>query len=53
MPPLRQPMIADRHLRGLSGRTQAISVRAVRQRAEHDPTSPEHRTAAVLPLPAA
>ena len=35
MTPLRQRMIADLQLRGLSERTQEMYVRAVRQLAEH------------------
>jgi len=44
MTPLRQRMIDDLQLRGLSARTQESSVRAVRQLAEHDHKSPEHMT---------
>jgi integrase/recombinase XerD len=46
MPPRRQRMITALQLRGLSERTQEMDVRAVRQRAEHDPTSPERMTEA-------
>ena len=35
MTPLRQRMIADLQLRGLSERTQEMYVRAVRQLADH------------------
>jgi len=41
MTPLRQQMIEDRQLRGLSARTQEMYVRAIRQLAEHDPKSPD------------
>jgi len=44
MTPLRQRMIEDLQLRGLSERTQEMYVRAVRQLAEHDHTSPERIT---------
>jgi hypothetical protein len=44
MTPLRQRMIEDLQLRGLSARTQERSVRAVRPLAEHDPTSPARST---------
>ena len=44
MTPLRQRMIEDLQLRGLSERTQEMDVRAVRQLAEHDHTSPERIT---------
>ena len=48
MTPLRQRMIADLQLRGLSERTQEMSVRAVRQLAEHDPKSPARITEEAL-----
>ena len=48
MPPLRQRMIADLQLRGLSARTQERDVRAVRPLADHDPTSPDRITEAAL-----
>jgi integrase/recombinase XerD len=41
MTPLRQRMIEDLQLRGLSARTQEIYVRAVRQLAEHYHKSPD------------
>ena len=41
-------MIEDFQLRGLSERTQEISVRAVRQLAAHDHTSPARITAEAL-----
>jgi integrase/recombinase XerD len=44
MPPLRQRLLEDLQLRGLSTRTQESSVRAVRQLAEHYHTSPERIT---------
>jgi site-specific recombinase XerD len=44
MTPLRQRMIEDLQLRGLSERTQEMYVRAVRQLAEHSHTSPERIT---------
>lgn len=44
MTPLQQRMIEDLHLRGLSERTQAAYVRAVRQLAEHSHTSPARIT---------
>jgi site-specific recombinase XerD len=44
MTPLRQRMIEDLQLRGLSERTQESYVRAVRQLAEHYHKSPEHIT---------
>ena len=44
MTPLRQRMIEDLQLRGLSERTQEMDVRAVRQLAEHDHKSPERIT---------
>ncbi len=44
MTPLRQRMIEDLQLRGLSERTQEMYVRAVRPLAEHDHTSPERIT---------
>ena len=37
-------MIEDLQLRGLSERTQEMDVRAVRQLADHDHTSPERMT---------
>jgi integrase/recombinase XerD len=48
MTQLRQRMREDLHLRGLSARTQEMSVRAVRQRAAHDHTSPDRITEAAL-----
>ena len=42
MAPLRQQMLEDLQIRGLSERTQEMYVRAVRQLAEHYHTSPEH-----------
>ncbi len=44
MTPLRQRMIEALQLRGMSERTQEMSVRAVRQRAEHSHPSPEPLT---------
>ena len=44
MTPLRQRMIEDLQLRGLSERTQEMAVRAVRQLAEHDHQSPDQLT---------
>ena len=44
MTPLRQRMIEDLQLRGLSERTQEMYVRAVRQLAEHSHTSPARIT---------
>ena len=44
MPPLRQRMIEDLQLHGMSERTQEMYVRAVRQLAEHYHKSPEHIT---------
>jgi len=44
MTPLQQRMIEDIHLRGLSERTQEAYVRAVRQLAAHDHTSPARIT---------
>ena len=48
MSPLQQRMIEDRQLRGLSERTQEMSIRAVRQLADHDHTSPARITAEEL-----
>jgi len=48
MTPLRQRMIEDLQLRGLSERTQEMSVRAVRQLAEHDHKSPDQITEEAL-----
>jgi integrase/recombinase XerD len=48
MTQLRQRMLEDLQLRGLSARTQEMSVRAVRQLAEHDHKSPDHITEAEL-----
>jgi integrase/recombinase XerD len=48
MTPLRQKMIEDMQLRGLSARTQDSYVRAVRQLAEHYAKSPERVTEAEL-----
>jgi integrase len=48
MTPLRQRLIEDRHLRGLSERTQEMDVRAVRPRADHDHTSPDQMTEEAL-----
>ncbi len=48
MTPLRQRMIEDLHLRGLSERTQEMYVRAVRQLADHDHTSPDRITEEAL-----
>ena len=44
MTPLRQRMIEDLQLRGLSERTQEMYVRAVRQLAEHYHKSPDRIT---------
>lgn len=44
MTPLQQRMIEDFQLRGLSERTQELSVRAVRQLAAHNHTSPARIT---------
>ena len=44
MTPLRQRMLEDMQLRGLSARTQECYVAAVRQLAEHFHTSPAHVT---------
>jgi len=44
MTPLRQRMLEDMQLRGLSARTQECYVAAVRQLAEHFHTSPDHLT---------
>ena len=41
MTELRKSMIECLQRRGLSARTQEMSVRAVRQLAEHSPTSPD------------
>jgi integrase/recombinase XerD len=46
MTSLRQRMLEDRQRRGLSARTQELSVRAVRPLAEHDHTSPDRITEA-------
>jgi len=46
MTPLRHRMLADLPRRGLSERTQALYVRAVRPRAAPDHTSPALLTAA-------
>jgi integrase/recombinase XerD len=48
MTPLRQRMIEDLQLRGLSERTPEMSVRAVRQLAEHDHKSPDRITEEAL-----
>ena len=48
MTPLRQRLIEDLQLRGLSERTQEMSVRAVRQRAEQYHASPEQITEEAL-----
>jgi integrase/recombinase XerD len=48
MTPLRQRMIEDRQLRGLSARTQEMYVRAVRPRADHDHQAPDRITAEEL-----
>jgi integrase/recombinase XerD len=48
MTQLRQRMIEDLQLRGLSERTQEMYVRAVRQLAEHYHKSPDHITEAEL-----
>lgn len=42
MTPLRQRMVEDMQLRGLSEKTQEAYVRAVRQLAEHYGKSPQH-----------
>ena len=44
MTPLRQRMLEDMQLRGLSARTQECYVAAVRQFAEHSHTRPDHLT---------
>lgn len=44
MTPLRQRMLGDMQLRGLSERTQETYIRAVRQLAEHYDVSPDHLT---------
>jgi integrase/recombinase XerD len=44
MTPLRQRMLEDMQLRGLSARTQECYARAVRQLAEHYHRSPDHLT---------
>jgi integrase/recombinase XerD len=44
MTPLRQRMIEDLQLSGLSVRTEEMYVRAIRQLAEHDHKSPDHST---------
>ena len=44
MTPLRQRMLEDMQLRGLSARTQGCYVAAVRQLAEHFHTSPTQLT---------
>ena len=44
MTPLRQRMLEDMQLRGLSARTQECYVAAVRQFAEHFHTSPDRLT---------
>src|SRR5207237_3307661 len=44
MTPLRQRMIEDLQLRGLSARTQEMYVRAVRQLADHYHKSPDRIT---------
>jgi len=46
--PLRQRLIEDLQLRGLSERTQEMYVRAVRQLADHDHTSPDQITEEAL-----
>ena len=48
MTPLCQRMIEDLQLRGLSVRTQEMYVRAVRQLADHDHTSPDRLTEEAL-----
>jgi len=48
MTELRKSMIACLQLRGWSERTQEMYVRAVRQRAEHDRTSPDFITEEAL-----
>jgi integrase/recombinase XerD len=45
---LRRRMIADLQWRGMSERTQAMYVRAVRQLAEHDGKPPDQTTAEAL-----
>ena len=42
MTPLRQKMVEDMQLRGLSEKTQEAYVGAVRQLAEHYGKSPQH-----------
>jgi integrase/recombinase XerD len=49
MPPRRQRMSEDLQLRGLAERTQELSVRAVRQLADHSHTSPARSTEEALP----
>ena len=49
MTPLRQRMIEDLQLRGLSARTQEMYVRAVRQLADYYHTSPDRITEEELP----
>jgi integrase/recombinase XerD len=44
MTPLRQRMIQDMQLRGVSARSQECYVAAVRQLAEHYHTSPDQLT---------
>jgi len=46
--PRRQRMLADLQLRGMSERTQAMDVRAVRQLADHDHQTPERSTEEAL-----
>lgn len=46
--PLRQKMMEDLQLHGLSGRTQALYVLAVQQLAEHYHKSPDQITEAEL-----
>ena len=48
MTPLRQRMIEDLQLRGLSERTQEMDLRAVRHLAEHDQKSPARITEEAL-----
>ena len=48
MTQLRQRMIEDLQLRGLSARTQEMYVRAIRQLAEHDHKSPDRITEEAL-----
>jgi site-specific recombinase XerD len=48
MTQLRQRMIEDLQLRGLSVRTQEMYVRAIRQLAEHDHTAPDCLTETAL-----